>query len=183
MSAFCIHLNDDTPLFSSGYTHPTFSDRKHITVDIGLVNSYWKQRLLDHDLELLVLELFYGPPNCPYTLGIHTDAGNVGSISDFGKINWMFGGEGSTMHWYKIIQRREKEQLKTPVGSEYNLFESDEVQMIHSNVIKNPSIVQAGIPHNIINFEKERWSYSMKIKDNLTNRRVTFGRLKSAFEQ
>jgi hypothetical protein len=177
MSAFCIHLNDDTPLFVENYQHPQYAERCHVNVDPKIINPYWYNLMESNGLILRRVELFYGPPSTPYILGIHIDNGH----GDRSKINWVFGGEGSTMHWYRVVNEKPKEKLTTPVGSKYNVYEPDEVQLMHSNVIKNPSLIQAGIPHNIINPGSERWCYSMVVEDPKTQDNVTFGRLKRIF--
>lgn len=177
MSAFCIHLNDDTPLFVPKYQHPHYTERQHINVDPAMINSYWYNKMLEHDLEIHRVELFYGPDDLTYVMGIHTDR----SFGDWGKINWVYGGDGYEMHWYKPISSASKDVLATPVHSKYNLFEPSEVHKIHSIKPITPFIVQVGIPHNITNPGHERWCYSMVINDKLTNDNATFGRLKRAF--
>lgn len=181
MSAFCIHLDDQTPLFVEGYQLPRYPERCHVGVDPEIINPYWYELMESNGLILRRVELFYGPENTPYTLGIHIDNGP----GDRSKINWVFGGEGCTMHWYRITNSKPKDQLNltTPVGSRYNVFEPDEVTMIHTNTIKNPSLVQAGIPHNIINPGKERWCYSMVVEDPATGDNATFGRIKKIFNK
>jgi hypothetical protein len=71
--------------------------------------------------------------------------------------------------------------LETPVGSKYNIYDPAEVQLLHTATIKNPSLVQVGIPHNIVNPGEERWCYSMVITDPVKKDNVTFGRLKKVF--
>jgi hypothetical protein len=177
MSAFCIHLNDDTPLFVDGYQHPHYPERCHVDVDPAAINPYWYQLMEQKQLTIIRVELFYGPKDFPYTMGIHTDR----SYGDWGKINWIVGGEGSEMHWYKALSASTKEVKETPVHSNYNLYEPSEVKLLHSTQVVSPSIVQVGIPHNITNPGHERWCYSMVMFDQLTNDQVRFGRLKKAF--
>jgi hypothetical protein len=180
MSLLCIPLGKDLPpLFVPGYEHPHYSQRCHVDVDSAVVNPAWTKLLTDCDLVFDRLELFYGPPDTPYTLGIHIDNGP----GDRGKINWVFGGAGCTMHWYKVISNFQKPMLDTPVGSKYNVFDPNEVKLLSSitTIPENPTVVQVGIPHNIVNPGEERWCYSMVISDPATRDNVTFGRLKRVF--
>ena len=177
MSAFCIHLNDDTPLFVDSYQHPHYTERQHLDVDPAAINPYWYQLMEQHQLTITRVELFYGPKDLPYTMGIHTDR----SYGDWGKINWVFGGEGCAMHWYKALSASVKEVSETPVHSKYNLYEPNEVKLLYSTQVVSPSIVQVGVPHNITNPGHERWCYSMVMSDQLTGDQVKFGRLKKAF--
>jgi len=177
MSLFDIALDNPEPLFKADYQHPHYDERQHINIDLSAINPYWIELMQSHDVEVYRVELFYGPKDVPYVMGIHTDR----SYGDWGKINWVFGGAGSQMHWYKPLTASQKEVKATAVHSNYNLFEAEEVRLIHSSVIASPSIVQVGLPHNITNPGAERWCYSMVMQDSLTGDNVTFGRLKRIF--
>jgi hypothetical protein len=178
MSLFCIPLEDQTPLFKPDFKHPHFDQRTPINLNLEQdINPYWIEILKPHDLEIIRVELFYGPNNFPYTMGIHTDR----NYGDWGKINWVFGGEGCQMHWYKSLTNQTKEVMATDVHSNYNLYDASEVKLLCSDSVHTPSIVQVGIPHNITNPGHERWCYSMVIHDKRSNDNVTFGRLKRAF--
>jgi hypothetical protein len=178
MSLFNIPLNDQTPLFKSDYTHPHFEERTHVNINLDTdLNPYWTQLIESKGLQIYRVELFYGPKDFPYTMGIHTDRG----YGDWGKINWVFGGDGCEMFWYRPLSAEHRAIKETAVHSNYNLYEPHEVKTLCSAKITTPSIVQVGIPHNIVNPGKERWCYSMVINDPETNNMVTFGRLKKAF--
>lgn len=178
MSAFCISLDDKTSLFNPGYEHPHFAERTHINLDLEKdINPYWIKKIENHNMRVVRVELFYGPKEFPYTMGIHIDH----AYGDRAKINWIYGGEGSLMHWYRALAPHSKQVLATPVHSNYTLYEPDEVRLLHSTVVETPSIVQSGIPHNITNPGRERWCYSMVIEDNITKEQPTFGRVKKIF--
>jgi len=179
MSLFSVPIGPTPPLFVNGYQHPHYDQRCHVDVDPVVVNPYWIEFLQQNQLVFDRMELFYGPPDTAYTLGIHIDNGP----GDRGKINWVFGGAGCTMHWYKVIANAPKPMLDTPVGSKYNIFDPDEVRLLSSvtTVPDHPTVVQVGIPHNIVNPGAERWCYSMVVSDPKTNDNVTFGRLKRLF--
>lgn len=178
MSALCIEIDDKTPLLNPDFQHPHFTERTHINVDLAKdVNPYWISLMDNNNMRIDRVELFYGPEGFPYVMGIHIDH----AYGDRAKLNWIFGGEGSTMHWYKALKPASKEVLATPVHSNYTLYEPDEVKLLHTTKVITPSIVQAGIPHNIVNPGRERWCYSMVIIDNDTGEQPTFGRLKKVF--
>jgi len=180
MSAFCIHLDDKTELFNPTYVLPHFDKRVHINVDLEKdINPYWIELMEKNRMHIVRVELFYGPADFPYTMGIHVDH----AYGDRAKINWVFGGEGSTMHWFRALSAVHKEVKETPVHSNYTIYEPSEVRLLHSNTISNPSLVQVGIPHNIVNPGHERWCYSMVIDDLDTGEQPTFGRLKKMFNK
>ena len=109
--------------------------------------------------------IFYTPPG--QQCGIHIDGSG---ISDRACVNWIVGGAGSLMHWYRLQDERKiTEQVSTQAGTPYTLYDPSEVTHVYSHAVKWPSIVQTGVPHNITNHTKEpRWCISCDIshKDN-----------------
>lgn len=104
--------------------------------------------------------IFYTPPG--QDCGIHID-GN--QISDRATMNWIVQGESSLMHWYELKDSTEITELEqTQAGTPYTRYTQDKVNIVHSQVVTYPSIVQVGIPHNITNYGSEpRWCISCDI--------------------
>jgi len=89
----------------------------------------------------------------PYFKGtIHTD--NDGG--DYVKLNWIYNGFDSILNWYKPINDVEKN--KNVVSKEYTFIQYDEseVELLYSQSVTLPSLIQVGIPHNVINFNEPR---------------------------
>lgn len=104
--------------------------------------------------------IFYTPKG--QQCGIHIDGFD---ITDRVCVNYIYGGTGSLMHWYK---RKDDcgvtEQVETQAGTPYTLYEPEQVEHVYSHAVKWPSIVQTGVPHNIHNHTKEgRWCLSCDI--------------------
>ena len=94
----------------------------------------------------------------PYFKGtIHTD--NDGG--DYVKLNWIYNGFDSILNWYKPINDVEKN--KNVVSKEYTFIQYDEseVELLYSQSVTLPSLIQVGIPHNVINFNEPRECLSM----------------------
>jgi hypothetical protein len=164
---YCIDLNVPvSPLNDYGILNQTtdtpeiyFADPKNISEDFtewltqqGLVMTYPPL-------------IFYTPAG--QQCGIHIDGFD---ITDRVCVNYILGGAGSLMHWYK---RREtagvSDQVETQAGTPYTLYTPQQVEHVHSHAVKWPSIVQTGIPHNIHNHTQgPRWCISCDIskKDN-----------------
>ncbi len=110
--------------------------------------------------------MFYTPP---YTQrNIHID-GSIATkpYKDIFKINWIYGAPGSTMKWYDVKSGFEPLKSKTPVGTYAYLFDETECDLIFETTIRQPAIIQAGIPHTIDNnTNQRRWCVSYQI-DNL----------------
>jgi hypothetical protein len=115
----------------------------------------------DAGLRIGQAELFYSPPGL--VSGIHRDVPN----SDISKINWVYHGSNSTMSWYDSDS---KKKVTGPAGNEYKGYTLDEVTLLHSCAIPSPSLIQAGIAHNVINHNEPRWAVSLMLyyKDKFT---------------
>lgn len=107
------------------------------------------------------------PPLIFYTpnggqCGIHIDGFD---ISNRACVNFVVQGAGSLMHWYKLKEGTElTEQVATQAGTPYTLYQPEEVEHVHSQPVRYPSLVQTGVPHNITNHTKEpRWAISCDI--------------------
>ena len=111
-------------------------------------------------LEIQVFETFYCHPN--KTGGVHTDA-NGGDIT---KINWIVCDGDSVMNWYAVKPNVVKIPTPNTLNTLYTQYSSNEIELIHSQQVNFPSIVQAGVPHDITNGDKDRWCLSLVLAKN-----------------
>lgn len=118
-------------------------------------------------LDSLGLVMTY-PPLIFYTpkgrqCGIHVDGHSA--HSNRACMNWCVQGSGSMMHWYNLREGEVPfETTETQAGTPYIQFHPKQVDHLHSHVVKWPTIVQTGIPHNIHNSTWEpRWVISCDI--------------------
>lgn len=118
-------------------------------------------------LDSLGLVMTY-PPLIFYTpkdkqCGIHVDGHSADC--DRAVMNWCVQGAGSMMHWYKLKQDEKPfETTDTQAGTPYIQFHPKQVDHLFSHVVKWPTIVQTGIPHNIHNnVWEDRWLISCDI--------------------
>jgi hypothetical protein len=104
--------------------------------------------------------IFYTPPG--QQCGIHIDGY---AVSDRACVNFILGGAGSLMHWYKLRPNIIiSEQVTTQAGTPYTLYQPDEVEHVFSHAVKWPTIVQTGVPHSITNHTAgPRWCISCDI--------------------
>jgi hypothetical protein len=97
------------------------------------------------NLRILLAEHFYTPAGV--FSPIHTDLKG----GDYTKLNYIFGGKNSTMQWYDI-----KNVSKTKEIVPYAVYDINDVDLLHSQPIGFPTVVQVGIPHNIQNYDEPR---------------------------
>jgi hypothetical protein len=110
-------------------------------------------------------ELFYSIPN--FTGPIHRDLcpGEYSNLNmyprDMIKINWIFGGHGSTMNWYSTKSNVSKQVSKTTHNSVYMYYKPSEVNLECSADIGSLSLVQSGLPHTSQTAAQYRYCISL----------------------
>lgn len=110
-------------------------------------------------------EIFYNPPHT--SIPIHADTHH---ISNMAKINIHHGCSGSIIKWYNPLPEfTNKAPLKTPLDTEYLMFEDNEALLIHSQEIDTISVMNAGVPHGFENNTDEpSWILSLVLfKDGM----------------
>jgi hypothetical protein len=125
------------------------------------VSDNFVQWLSDQDLVMTYPPLIFYTPS-GQQCGIHIDGYAIG---DRACINFIVGGAGSLMHWYKLNNDvSTTEQVETQAGTPYTLYNPQQVTHVYSHSVKYPSIVQTGVPHNITNHTHgPRWCISCDI--------------------
>ena len=116
------------------------------------------------NLVLGLTEVFLSIPGTYY--GIHQDHD---ILTDFPKINWVFGKSTSYMNWYTL---KTTGVIYTEETGPYVVYAKEGVELLHSVELKSPSLVQAGVPHNITTLKDYRWCISTAYKRN--NKLLTY---------
>lgn len=200
MNNYCVDLNLDLKIFNSDLhpvdfvkTLPAWSDpqftkpsgNKHIRLPKECINLDFIEFLRIRGIHLIGVELFYTVPNGKNV--IHSD---VMELSDVAKINWVYGGDDSLMHWYHPNSEYNPEvnldstrNRKTIVNSPSLRFLKNEVDLIHSQSVYCPSIVQVGCPHNITNGPTERICISTIFSNIKTHKRFTVAEATEIFKE
>jgi len=164
---FCHQLNITNNLFSETFDPFSMSKVRHTKLDYHSVFSTPIKEIFESlNLEIILVEVFYSKPFLDSK--IHTDCNG----GDFTKINWIFGGENSTMHWYKPKVEKVSTN-KTLIDTNFILYESYEVDRVHTANLIKPSLVQVGVPHSVTNNYNHRWCVSVVYINKLTGRRPT----------
>jgi hypothetical protein len=121
--------------------------------------------LANAELYINLTELFYSPPGMISV--VHRDLYG----EDISKINWVIGGSESIFNWYET-------KLTNPVqgasSNKYIAYTSDEVTLLDNTPLHTPSLIQAAVPHNVINATEPRWSVSLTIYDKKTHYHAAF---------
>jgi len=177
MNKCCIslNLNNVNPLTID---HDILKIRHRTCVNVEYLNPEFVTLLKTVNLRVGYLESFYSLPY--FTLPIHVD--DLGG--DYTKINFIYGGSGSLMHWYKVkeniivppnsmaVDLATPNKLNAPRPS-YIPYTPDQVELIESNPLIYPSLIQAGCPHNVTNRDEPRLCITTILTDLTTYKRLT----------
>ena len=95
------------------------------------------------------------------------------NLIDIPKLNWIYGDNTTVMTWYQTNNGIDNPIKVNSVNSEdinasYYKYNSNDVHKIDQTVIAQSSIIQAGVPHDVMNSSgKNRWCVSVLFsKDN-----------------
>lgn len=161
MNTYCVDLNWDIPLLAPDVDINIFKKQHHTKGNVSTdVHPLMLLHLAKKGITVSLMETFYSKPN--YVQGIHIDAAG----GDYSKLNWVYGGEGSIMHWYKLKPGVVPEVKTNSIGKPYSEYTLDQVDCIHSQTIGKPSLIQVGVPHNITNQQEDRLCICLVIIKN-----------------
>jgi hypothetical protein len=164
MPKHCVHLNLNIDPVT--INHNNLKNAYQTIIQLKNINPELISILHRHNITVKYAESFYSSPNFFQT--IHTD--NLGG--DYVKLNFVYGGKGSTMNWYQVKEGiiPKKVYFTAKVSTEYIPWTIDMVDLVESDPLEYPSLVQVGCPHNVINADEYRLCISLLLRDTNLNR-------------
>ena len=162
------NLDFGIPLLSDSIDPFLFPKVRHTQLNFDTLNPRIIELFSKLSLNIILAEVFYSKPN--FFSVIHTDS----AAGDINKINWIYGGTDCSMNWYSVKNLVNKKDIeKTSINTQYTRYHSNEVDIIESTVLKSPSLVNVGIPHNVTNKNQHRWCISLVYNFKESGRRPT----------
>jgi hypothetical protein len=155
------YLNLDIPLFKNGVSEndvPKLPMMKTLVI-ADYINPELVKFFDTLNLQVTYLASFFKNRGHTGSGCVHVDDEG----GDYVKLNWVFGAGESLMCWYEPKDNFNKSISINVAKRFYVHYEDFEVNLIESAPIKNPTIVQVGIPHNIINVTEDRLCISVVI--------------------
>lgn len=157
-------LTLNIPLFVKDYNFEDTSDDPWTLFDPKFISDDIKDIFSSLSLEIKTVGLFT-------TFGwvwttIHLDGHSVSNVA---KLNWVTStNDNHLMNWYNIKGQKEYQLLSRDStnglpGRDYINFLPNEVELVASKKVMYPTLVNVGIPHNIINFGGKRKCISITI--------------------
>jgi hypothetical protein len=155
MNSLCRHLNIPVPFLKAYFNKKKYSTARHQFLDKDEISPEYLKWIESLGLILDHAEVFFSTPHTYYT--IHQDQH---SRIDFPKINFIYGGSNSFMNWYTVKPEKTGNKAHTAIDSPFVGYAPDEVDLLYSKELKSPSLVQAGVPHNVTLSDTVRWCVS-----------------------
>jgi len=198
MNNYCIQLNLDLKIFNSNlhpvdfiktlaewsderFTKPTGS--KHFRVPPKYLNQDFVDFFKNRNLVLAHVEVFYTVPDGK--AGIHCD---IPELGDIGKINWVYGGEGSEMRWFQVNNSYDPSAIDsrdtpTAIGGPAFKITRKEVDKVHAQFVQCPSLVQVGQPHSMKNGPHDRFCIGAIFEDINTRKGIPMDQAIDIFKE
>lgn len=124
---------------------------KQFDIDLALLDPLLWAWLRTQHLSLRHAEVFYTLPG--KSLPIHIDDDQ---FDDHCKLNFVYGGDGSLMQWWRQKDPAAPLQhKKTAIGTTYVVFDPNDCDLIWTAQVGCPSLVNAGQPHSVLNCTAE----------------------------
>ena len=165
MNPLCINLNLDIAPLKPDIDINNFSKDYWNTISLTHINTKLITFLLHLGLDFPNAATFYSEGACIHP--IHLDGT---SLSDIVKINWVYG-DNHAMNWYSSNITRP--HCTDKIDRNYVHYKPNEVELVHSQKVGCPSLVQTGIPHNVVNYYGTRRCISMALFHRQTKKHVT----------
>lgn len=121
-------------------------------------------------------ELFYTPPH--QSIPIHADGM---TLDNKVKLNFQYGGAGSDMKWYCRIPGASESTVPGQFGR-YITVPAVQAEQVWSAKIGKPSLINAGILHNITNGPEPRWVVSIPLWDVNANQNLQWADAMNKFD-
>jgi len=152
------------PLIKPITSYCSGATKQHIRIPLEDVNPMLLAFLNTHNVGIRLVELFYTPPKMRGNPHIDGFPGG-----DYVKLNWQIGGKDSIMRWYEVkaglVAFPDNHKVNL-IGTKLPLYKDDEVNCVMTSAVGYPSLVQVGVPHNIINFLEPRHVLTMVLLDS-----------------
>ena len=135
--------------------------------------------LNQYNVGIFSSEIFYSPPGyC--ALPIHTDSGDV--EKNHCRFNWVFGGKGSKMYWWKPKEHFNTVPILTDAGTLYITYKEEQCDLLWEAEVGCPSLVNVGVAHSARNPTNEgRWNMSYMLTDLETNEILQWDKAEKIF--
>ena len=132
------------------------------------INQEFTDFLSDIGLEIFYPRYFHSGPT--HTYNLHVDVSTVPG-NRFARLNWIFGGAGSEMVWYKPEGSSISFRTNSH-GERIKIFDPAKCKELCRQHLKGPNLVNVGIVHTLVGGTEQRHCYSFFLKNKINSKRV-----------
>ena len=184
MTDYCVDLNFSINPLISGVSIDSLqkNNESWTLVDPNYINPELKTVLGELGLTIKIAGLFTLAEG--ETGPIHLDGAK---ISDLTKINWSYNNDHD-MIWYTVKNGQVEKNIRTRNSTE-NLpprrfidYHINEVEEVYRKRVGFPSLVQAGVPHNVANYKGVRRCLTIVLYD-VNGNPISMNTAKEIFSQ
>jgi hypothetical protein len=122
-------------------------------------------------------DLFFNNKNHNSYIHVDRPQSPIYQDKDYVRINWIYGGLGSTMNWYGL-----KPTTSWIDVSLACIYRPDQVDLAHSEHLASTHIVQVGIPHNVTTGPESRYCLGIVPTKKKDNSRITMCEARDIFQ-
>lgn len=176
MNPYCTNLNFNIPVFRDSVDLEKFTSCYQMQGHRSDLNPTLLKFLLTKNIKVFFFETFFLLPDNREVIHIDHLSG------DYVKLNYVYYGNNSKMNWYKPKDEIKKSISTTPIGTKFISYNKNEVDLLHSQSVGFPGLVQVGIPHSITNPEDKRLCISL-VLHNLKCKRLTMNESLEIFKE
>ena len=158
------------PLFNVGVSVNDIPKVAHTKLDPNIhINPDLLKFFSEVGLYVNFAETFYMRPYANSI--IHCDTKHY---TDVAKINYVFDGKDSTMNWYHTKDDALRNTTPSIIGSNYRKYTKEEVTLVYQHQVKFPTLIQAGVPHNVTTYSEPRMCVSLFLMHTATDKYISF---------
>ena len=166
MNPYCTNLNFNIPVLRDSVDLEKFTVSYQLRGQHSDLNPTLLKFLIAKRVKVFFFETFFMLPSNAEDIHIDQLSG------DYVKLNYVYYGHNSKMNWYKPKAEIKKSASITSIGTQFVSYDKTEVDLLHSQIVGFPGLVQVGVPHSITNFEDKRLCISI-VLHNMQNKRLS----------
>jgi hypothetical protein len=173
MNEFTTQLNFPVIIDEVDFTLYLSQNKKQIRCTSSILKQDTHDWFKNHlSIEIQWLEVFCLTPYNKHI--IHCDGHEIDTKA---KINYIVGGEGSSMIWYEAADENKIVKGISKANTRYlTIAEKDAVE-VYSKQLQGFNIVNVGALHTVKNKANHRYCISMAIADAVTKNRLDYSEL------
>jgi len=162
------------PVEFISYDLGEFSSFRELKLDKNSINQEFKDFLASLNLYIDYAKYFYSTPHQRYMNHRDIMDNQYGKITHNVKINFVTGGVGSEMIWYKLKPGKDVVFKMNYQNQPVCAYNDEDLIEVHRATIGSPSLLDAYEIHTLQNANEARKCWSITLNSTITNQRISW---------